>query len=96
MPTNPTTATPVVPAPADPPYAPATPPPAPAPAPAPLVPTGAAPMSAVAFIAVMMLLLVAGFAGYLVYAHPGAKEPLAAALAVLAVLAPLTIVAFRR
>lgn len=70
----------------DPPAVPATPTPAPA---APL-------LDAVVLLAVLVLLLTAGATGYLMYAHPGSRIPLGAALSVVAILAPLMYSTLRR
>ncbi|MFD5899785.1 hypothetical protein [Streptomyces sp. NPDC060366] len=53
-------------------------------------------MPAVTLLAVLVLLLSAGAAAYLAYAHPASREPLAAAGGVLAVLAPITYSTLRR
>ncbi|MFD3923893.1 hypothetical protein [Streptomyces sp. NPDC058595] len=58
----------------------------PAPAPAPVVPSL---MPVVVLLAFVVLLLAAGVVAYVVYAHPDAREPMGAALAVVGILAPL-------
>ncbi|EST17906.1 hypothetical protein [Streptomyces niveus] len=72
---------------------PQTPPPTPPepqpPAPAPL-------KDVVVLLAVLVVLLVAGAVAYVMYAHPGAREPLGAALVVVGIFAPLMYSMLRR
>ncbi|MFE5669581.1 hypothetical protein ACFQ7W_37370 [Streptomyces niveus] len=68
-----------------------------APQPTPVTePTSSSLVPAVVVLSVLVLLMAAGGAAYLAYAHPGSREPLVAAGAVLAILVPLVYSVLRR
>ncbi|MFE4613744.1 hypothetical protein ACFRK5_36190 [Streptomyces niveus] len=66
------------------------------PAPTPAQPAAPSLMPAVVLLAFVVLVLAAGAVAYVMYAHPGSRIPLGAALSVVAILAPLMHSTLRR